>query len=249
MPAPEQYLIAIPVYDGVDLLDVSAPYELFNWMARIEPQHNPAAPPRVVRLISLDGPSITTRDGLTLGGDLPIFDQHSEYISLLWIPGGEPDDLKRLMDESKRMNWLLRQGEAAKFSASVCEGALLAAAAGLLDGYDATTHWAFIACLKLFPQIKVVQGYPRYIVDRQRITGGGISSGLDEALEIIAMISSNIVAQKVQLTIQYNPDPPFNSGDPSVAHPPVYTPGAGSTCDFSGMAATIANVLKRKGSS
>lgn len=249
MPAPGQYLIAIPVYDGVDLLDVSAPYELFNWMAQIESQHNPAAPPRVVRLISLDGPSITTRDGLTLGGDLPIFDQHSEYISLLWIPGGGPDDLQRLMVDPQRMTWLLRQGEAAKFSASVCEGALLAAAAGLLDGYDATTHWAFIACLKLFTRVNVVDGYPRFIVDKQRITGGGISSGLDEALKIIALISSDIVAQQVQLTIQYNPAPPFTSGDPSVAQPPVYTPGAGRTCDFTGMAATIANVLKRKGSS
>jgi len=249
MPKQGQYLIAIPVYDGVDLLDVSAPYELFNWMARIEPQHNPAAPPRVVQLISLDGPFITTRDGLTLGGDLPIFDQYSEYISMLWIPGGKPADLQRLMGESNLMSWLLRQGEEAELSASVCEGALLAAAAGLLDGYKATTHWAFVSCLKLFTHVNVVEGYPRYIVDRQRITGGGISSGLDEALKIIALISGDIVAQQVQLTIQYNPAPPFTSGDPSVARPPVYTEGSGRNCDFTGMAETIANVLKRRGSS
>jgi cyclohexyl-isocyanide hydratase len=245
MPAPGQYLIAIPVYDGVDLFDVSAPYELFNWMALIEPQHDPAAPTRVVRLISLDRPSITTRDGMTIGGDLPIFNQHSDDISLLWIPGGEPSDLQRLMKDPQRMTWLLQRGEAAQFAASVCEGALLAAAAGLLDGYSATTHWAFIACLKLFPRVNVVEGYPRYIVDRQRITGGGISSGLDEALKIIALVAGDIVAQTVQLSIQYNPDPPFNSGDPSVAQPPVYTPGTARTCEFDGMATTIAGVLKR----
>jgi cyclohexyl-isocyanide hydratase len=248
MPAPGQYLIAIPVYDGVDLLDVSAPYELFNWMALIEPQHDSAAPPRAVRLISLDGPSITTRDGMTIGGNLPIFNRHSDDISLLWIPGGAPSDLQRLMKDPQRMTWLLQQGEAAQLATSVCEGALLAAAAGLLDGYDATTHWAFIACLKLFTRVNVVEGYPRYIVDGRRITGGGISSGLDEALAIIALIAGDFVAQKVQLNIQYNPCPPFTSGDPSVAKPPVYTPGAGRTCDTA-LAETIANVLKRKGSS
>ncbi|MFC3943307.1 hypothetical protein CCU68_10360 [Pseudomonas gingeri NCPPB 3146 = LMG 5327] len=70
---------------------------------------------------------------------------------------------------------------------------------------------------------------------------------LDEALEIIAKISSDTVAQKVQLNIQYNPCPPFNSGDPSVAEPPVYTPGDASRCDISGMAGTIAQVLRRRG--
>jgi cyclohexyl-isocyanide hydratase len=248
MPAPGQYLIAIPVYDGVDLLDVSAPYELFNWMAQLEPQHDPSAPPRAVRLISLDGPFITTRDGMTIGGDLPIFNQYSDEISLLWIPGGEPSDLQRLMIDPRRMTWLLQQGESAQYSASVCEGALLAAAAGLLDGYSATTHWAFIDCLKLFTRVNVVEGYPRYIVDRQRITGGGISSGLDEALAIIALIAGDLVAQKVQLIIQYNPRPPFTSGDPSVAKPPISTPGAGRTCDTD-LAETIADVLKRRDSS
>ncbi|MGY2199473.1 DJ-1/PfpI family protein [Pseudomonas gingeri] len=246
MPVPGRYLIAIPVYNGVDLLDVSVPYELFNWMALLEPQL-PDTPTREVRLVSLDGPAITTRDGLTLGGNLPSFVDTHEQIDLLWIPGGDPRDLQRLMLDQPRMDWLLRQGQAAQLAASVCEGALLAAAAGLLDGYQATTHWAFIACLKLFPEIEVVPGYPRYKRDRQRITGGGISSGLDEALEIIAKISSDTVAQKVQLNIQYNPCPPFNSGDPSVAEPPVYTPGDASRCDVSGMAGTIAQVLRRRG--
>ncbi|MGE7957511.1 DJ-1/PfpI family protein [Pseudomonas sp. NPDC089530] len=247
MPAPGWYLIGIPVYDGVDLLDVSVPYELFNWMAQIESRQNPDAPPREVRLISLDGPTVTTRDGLPLGSHLPIFDEHPEQVDLLWIPGGDPHDLQRLMRNPQRMAWLARQGEAAQLAASVCEGALLAAAAGLLDGYQATTHWAFIACLKLFPQIEVASGYPRYVVDRQRVTGGGISSGLDEALKIISLISSERVARQVQLNIQYHPCPPFDSGDPSVARPPVYTAGDGSTCASSGMAETIAHVLKGRG--
>ncbi len=246
MSASERYLIGIPVYDGVDLLDLSAPYELFNWMAQLEPSLNPRAPTREVRVISLDGPSVTTRDKLPLGGNFPLFSDHTDPIDLLWVPGGDPRALQRLMLDDTRMDWLRQQGEAAQFAVSVCEGALLSAAAGLLDGYRATTHWAFLACLKLFPQIEVVPGYPRFEIDRQRITGGGISSGLDEALKIIELLSSKIVAETVQLTIQYNPRPPVNSGDPSVARPPVYNPGDGSTCSFPGMAGIIAQVLERK---
>lgn len=74
---------------------------------------------------------------------------------------------------------MITRGKKARFVTSVCEGALLLAAAGLLDGYEATTHWAFIPCLKEFPTVKVVEGNPRFVVDRNRVTGGGISSGLE----------------------------------------------------------------------
>jgi transcriptional regulator GlxA family with amidase domain len=96
------------------------------------------------------------------------------------------------------------------------QGALLLAAAGLLDGYEATTHWAFIPCLKEFPQVKVVEGYPRFVVDRNRITGGGISSGLDEALKLVELLSSYQVAQSVQQATQYYPCPPVASTLPKV---------------------------------
>ncbi len=87
---------------------------------------------------------------------------------------------------------------------------MLLASAGLLDGYEATTHWAFIPCLKKFPKISVAEGYPRFVVDRNRVTGGGISSGLDEALELVARISSYEIAEQVQLVTQYFPRPPIN---------------------------------------
>ncbi|AOK49462.1 transcriptional regulator [Burkholderia sp. MSMB617WGS] len=245
MRSTDLYRIGIVVYDGVDLLDVAVPHELFDWTARIEPDVNPDAPRRETHLISLDGPSITTRDRVTLGGDLPSF-RDCEHIDLLWVPGGEPAELQRLMLDSARMDFLARQAASADYAASVCEGALLAAAAGYLDGYKATTHWAFRSCLALFPRIDVVPGYPRYVVDRTRITGGGISSGLDEALQIIALLSGELVARKVQLSIQYNPIPPFSDGDPSVARPPVLAPGEGGTCAFPGMAQTIARVLAER---
>jgi transcriptional regulator GlxA family with amidase domain len=104
----------------------------------------------------------------------------------------------------------VRQSETAQFVASVCEGALLLAAAGLLDGYRATTHLAFIPCLKRFSKIKVAKRHPRYVVDGNRITGGGISSGLDEALAPIKKLGGSKVAKSVQRTTQYYPRQPVS---------------------------------------
>jgi cyclohexyl-isocyanide hydratase len=103
---------------------------------------------------------------------------------------------------------------------SVCEGALLLAAAGLLDGYRATTHWAFIECLRAYDKIHVVGSagdLPRFVVDRGtnggavRVTGGGISSGFDEALEIVRLLAGEDTAKWVQQVTQYFPKPPVNA--------------------------------------
>jgi hypothetical protein len=75
--------------------------------------------------------------------------------------------------------------------------------------------------LKLFPKVTVCDGYPRYVIDRNRVTGGGISSGLDEAMAIVCMLFGEEPTKIGQLTMQYNPDPPFCDGDPSVAEPGI----------------------------
>ena len=104
------------------------------------------------------------------------------------------------------------------------------AAAGLLDGYTVTTHWAFIASLTgLFPNVSVAPDYPRYCLDRNRLTGGGVSSGLDEALELIQLTLGTAVAQQVQLTTQYYPQPPVSSqitAATSCPLPPICIPPA-----------------------
>ena len=98
------------------------------------------------------------------------------------------------------LDFLIRQSQKARYVASVCEGALLLAAAGLLGGYAVTTHWAFVPCLtERFPDVKVVDGHPRFCLDRNRLTGGGISSGLDEALALIQLLKGTAVAQSVGL--------------------------------------------------
>lgn len=122
----------------------------------------------------------------------------------------------------KFLDFLIRQSVDAHYVCSVCEGALLLAAAGLLDGYYATTHWAFIPCLaERFPEVKVAPGHPRFCLDRNRLTGGGISSGLDEALELITLLKGTVAAENVQQTTQYYPRPPVTSEIPPATSCPV----------------------------
>ena len=97
---------------------------------------------------------------------------------------------------------------------SVCEGAMLLARAGLLDGHQATTHWAFVDCLKRFKAIDVDLASKRYVVSGNRLTGGGISSGLDEALKLICLLFGEDVAIDVQATTQYYPQPPVSGTVP-----------------------------------
>jgi cyclohexyl-isocyanide hydratase len=202
-------IIGIPIYQSVDLLDVAGAYEIFSLLKEFDP-----ALEAEVYLIAAQPRSIKTRDGLMMKphkvfSDVPALD-------VLWVPGGDPAALKKLMNDPARayLNFLITRSQNARFVTSVCEGALLLAKAGLLDGYEATTHWAFIPCLKQFPAIKVVEGYPRFVVDRNRVTGGGISSGLDEALKLVELLSGYKVAQQIQQRTQYYPCPPVASTIP-----------------------------------
>jgi transcriptional regulator GlxA family with amidase domain len=142
-----------------------------------------------VRLVAQAAGPITCNGGLTVQVNTPFAD--APVGEVLWTPGGAPEALEALMTGPDRafLDFLMAQSRdeftrsgAERYVASVCEGALLLAAAGLLDGYSATTHWAFIPCLiRRFPKVRVVDGHPRFHLDRNRLTGGGISSGLDDS--------------------------------------------------------------------
>ena len=198
--------LGIPVYEGVDLLDVAGPYEMFNW---VDGRHR-----LETVIVSADGGPVKTRDGLR-------FEAHSSFnhtpaLDVLWVPGGDPKVLRQIMSDcdSPYLTYLRQVGPAAKWVCSVCEGALLLARAGLLDGHDATTHWAFVRCLEEFPQVRVDTTHKRFVVSGNRLTGGGISSGLDEALKLIELLFGEPAAQGVQLTTQYFPKPPVDGPIP-----------------------------------
>jgi len=196
-------IIGIPVYQKVDLLDVTAPHEVFKW----------AWPHAEVRLLAAStDEQIETRDGFRFLATHRFEDTRT--LDVLWVPGGAPEALGPIMAGKKPrdlLDFLLRVGPHAGWVCSVCEGALLLAAAGLLDGYEATTHWAFIPCLESFDRITVAKGFPRFRQDRNRLTGGGISSGLDESLELVRLLKGAKAAREVQRTIQYYPKPPVRS--------------------------------------
>jgi transcriptional regulator GlxA family with amidase domain len=205
--------LGIPVYDGVNLLDVAGPYEMFNWV-------DPCKGLTTV-IVSESGRSVKSMNGVR-------FEPHWSFaatpkLDVLWVPGGDPDVLGEIMShpDSGYLAYLKKVAAEAKWVCSVCEGALLLARAGLLDGHNATTHWAFIECLKRFPKIEVDTCHSRFIESGNRLTGGGISSGLDEALKLIELMFDRETAKAVQLTTQYFPKPPVTGEIPAAPACPV----------------------------
>jgi cyclohexyl-isocyanide hydratase len=201
-------MIGIPVYDRVDMLDVAGPFEMFDWA---EFQVDLLAEKPGIYQFRTNFP-----DNPFAFEVKKSFADARKY-DAIWVPGGHPDALAAIIDEPSQTYIKFLQAQAAKvsFVCSVCEGAMLLAAAGLLDGYNATTHWAFMGCFaERFPKVIVGPGNPRFVLDRNRLTGGGISSGLDEALMLIQLLKGTVAAQEVQQSTQYYPDPPVSSAIP-----------------------------------
>jgi cyclohexyl-isocyanide hydratase len=171
-------IIGIPIYPQVDLLDVAAPREMLNHMKALIPGTD-------VWLIAEDDCDVVTRDGTAIRPEKTFDDV--PRLDVLWVPSGDPSALKAIINDPERtcLDFLVSRTAHAKWVTSVCEGALLLAAAGLLE--------------------------PRFVVDGNRLTGGGISSGLDEALKLIELLNSYDIAQQVQQFTQYYPAPPVAS--------------------------------------
>ena len=192
-------IIGMPVYPGVDLLDVTGPYEILSWMSI----------PVQIELVAKEAGDITTRNGFTFKA-CKSFDNASKF-DVLWVPGGSPDALNAQLKKESGYLDFIRSQSSARYICSVCEGGVLLAASGLLDGYLMTTHWAFVPCLAKYPKVKVAEGFPRFVLDRNRLTGGGISAGIDEALKLVELLAGYEAAQSVQRTTQYYPCPPVAS--------------------------------------
>jgi transcriptional regulator GlxA family with amidase domain len=203
--------IIMPVYERVEMLDVCGPYDMFRWAEGFEVDLVAEVP----GLVAFNrGFSFQVPEGL---GEAKPYDA-------LWVPGGDPASLSRIIHDPKRtyLDFLVRQSEVSRYVCSVCEGALLLAAAPLLDGYEATTHWAFIPYLiENHPKVRIADGHPRFVHDRNRLTGGGISSGLDEALKLIELLTDTATAKRVQQTTQYFPDPPVSGAIPNTITSPM----------------------------
>ena len=196
-------IIGVPAYDGVDLLDMTGPFEMFHWAG-----------------FEID--LLATTPGLKTSGShfrfsVPRGFAEARTYDAIWVPGGEPDALARIINDPARtyLDFLVAQAARVRMMCSVCDGAMLLAAAGLLDGYRATTHWAFTNCFpQRFPKVIAEPGHPRFVHDRNRLTAGGVASGLDAALKLIELLGNTDLAKRVQQDVQYYPDPPVSSEIP-----------------------------------
>jgi len=203
--------LGIPIYPGVNLLDVAGPLEMFYWAGKSNDLETV--------LVSSDGNAVTSVNGVSFKPNTSF--AKTPALDVLWVPGGDPVALETIMRDpnSPYLQYLRQVATDAKWVCSVCEGALLLARAGLLDGHAATTHWAFVECLQRFRAIKVDTTHQRFVVSGNRLTGGGISAGLDEALKLISLLFGDNAAIKVQVTTQYFPKPPVMGSIPSTPQP------------------------------
>ncbi len=192
---------------GFDSLDVCGPFQTFTFAGMECHLIGPG---------DVSGPvQVTSFEGVRVTPDVTFED--CPQLDVLFVPGGS-DPVSVLtaghVGSNPYLDFLVEQAKGAQLVCSVCTGALLLAGAGLLDGHVVTTHWAFKDVLRLFP-VKVVDDYRRYVQSATRVTGAGISSGLDESFYIVSLLYGVDVARRCQLAMQYNPHPPFHCGDPA----------------------------------
>lgn len=222
--AKQPFVIGIVLYPGFDLLDVAGTNEVFS-LADSSLLGRPIKVLTVAAEKEVSALAPMTVTPSNTFADCPKLD-------LLFVPGAG-DGLAGAICDDALHEFLRDKARTAQYVASVCTGGLVLAAAGLLDGYQATCHWSVIDCLKLYTKVTVVNGFPRYLRDRNRFTGGGISSSIDEALFMLQQIvtdatgdaaKGDATCQRAQLAIQYNPHPPFAGGDPASVDFSVFEP-------------------------
>ncbi|AUN30865.1 DJ-1/PfpI family protein [Niveispirillum cyanobacteriorum] len=195
--------IIMLLYPRLTQLDLTGPFEVF---ARL---------PDVTIILAAK-----SLDPVTDSGGLRLLPTHTltnaPQADILFVPGG-PGQLD-LMDDTEVLDFLRAQAAGAGYVTSVCTGSLVLAAAGLLKGYRATCHWMSLEQLALFGCTPCDD---RVVVDRNRVTGGGVTSGIDFALHLAALLFNQERAERIQLSMEYDPAPPFSSGHPNSADPAI----------------------------
>jgi cyclohexyl-isocyanide hydratase len=191
--------VGMVLYPLLTQLDLAGPYEVFARMPGTE-----------VHLIAAFSEPIRSEHGLTIAPTTDFDD--ATPLDILFVPGGPGQQL--VMEDERFVSFLRERGREARYVTAVCTGSLLLGAAGLLRGYRATTHWLF---LELLAPLGAVPVSERVVVDRNRITGGCITAGIDFGLVIAATLFGEQTAREIQLMIEYDPAPPFHGGSPKNA--------------------------------
>ncbi len=191
--------IGLALFPGLCQLDLTGPYEVLVRLpgARVEVVAKTAAP-------------VATDRGLTITPDTTLAD--APRYDVFVMPGGPGQ--QELMADADWLGFLRTQAESARVMMGVCTGALVMGAAGLLRGYKATTHWS---CHDLLALLGAEPVDRRVVIDRDRLTAAGVTSGIDGALALAEMLCGREVAEHIQLAMEYQPEPPTGSGSPRTA--------------------------------
>jgi putative intracellular protease/amidase len=196
--------IAIPIYDRFTALDAVGPYEVLSRL-----------PGATVHFIAAErGMKRTETEMLGLNADATLDELPEPDVFV--IPGGY--GTRALLEDEQILGWVRHAHEHSEWTTSVCTGSLLLAAAGILDGVEATTHWLEYDLLE---RLGARPTGRRVVRQGKVITAAGVSSGIDMALVLAAEIAGPEVAQAIQLGIEYDPEPPFDSGSPAKADPQI----------------------------
>ncbi|QJW93131.1 DJ-1/PfpI family protein [Frigoriglobus tundricola] len=194
----EVWMVVYPKFTALDLV---GPHHVFSLLERYK-----------VRLVWKDTKEVVSDTGIPVRPTTAFADCPGDP-AVLFVPGGTEGTLAAMEDKEVR-EFLAGRGARAKFVTSVCTGSLVLGAAGLLKGYKATTHWLTLDTLKQFGAEPVAA---RVVEDRNRVTGAGVTAGIDFALALAAKLKDESYAKAVQLMMEYDPQPPFKSGNPKVA--------------------------------
>jgi cyclohexyl-isocyanide hydratase len=191
--------IGLLVFPKVQQLDLTGPYDVFATMPGV-----------VVHLVWKDLEPLLSSTGLTLVPTVTFID--CPDLDVICVPGGVGVDA--LMEDPETLAFIRHQASTAQYITSVCTGALVLGAAGLLKGRRATTHWASHSLLEQFGAIPVKE---RVVRDGNLMTGGGVTAGIDFALTLIGEVFDADKSRTIQLQLEYAPAPPFDSGRPDTA--------------------------------
>lgn len=193
--------IGFILFPSLTQLDLTGPWEVLTRLPKV-----------ACHLLSHDlAPVESASGGLCIVPTLTYAE--CPQLDMLCVPGG-PGHLRAMEDEAL-LAFLAQQALSCRYVMAVCTGSLVLAAAGLLRGYRATTHWTSLSRLAAFGAEPVAQ---RVVIDRDRITGGGVTAGIDFGLAVVTELAGEVLAREIQLQIEYEPEPPYG-GSPQTADP------------------------------
>jgi cyclohexyl-isocyanide hydratase len=197
--------VGMLLYPGLTTLDLVGPMDVLAWL-----------PGRTTQLLWKNRDTVVSETGIPMQ-PTATFAEAPDELEILFVPGSLTG-LEAVLRDADILDFVATRGERATYVTSVCTGALVLGAAGLLHGYRATSHWSVRDLLPLVGAEPVAE---RVVEDGNRITGGGVTAGIDFGLTWVARLAGDDLAQGVQLGYEYDPHPPFQSGTPDQAEPAV----------------------------